>query len=810
MASILGANFLKEITALMGHEIVYLSAMKQLLSALCLRKTGLWLSSFLYIALASGMSAEGPDPQIWPLREKVDLSSGFGDFRNGRFHAGVDLRTGGTVGKRIFSPVDGYISRVKMSYDGYGKGLYLHGNDNHIYVFGHLLGFAPEIDKPVKLEQTKHKRYYIDKEFPADSIPVTKGQLLGWTGQSGVGAPHLHFEKRTADNFPLNPLKFGFSISDVTRPTINQLGFQLTDDKSLFDDGSRKRFIKVKNSQNGKYTIDSILFMHRPFGVLIDCFDNMRVDGMKQAVYSIKLSVDETIIYESIFDTLDFDIGQSVKHEYDYVEAVSDKPTVRTLYHKTGNKFSGSKAMNGSRGIVGMDGSLDPGLHYARISVSDAFGNSSELTFNFVWGMPTSVFALDSTKQTSDSTKLFFFTAAKGYENLKIDSINVQQNNGKLWKSVAFARVQEFEGNKLIIDLTREQFERLAFRLSVFSGHGCVIHEPLFSGLLPFGQKRVVVSHWIEDEGMVIHAESNALTALEANAYLYYQDSLLGRIPCDRMYHMSSYFFYVPPRLEYDRIDKIQVKLSADTIATPPFTVDSLSIVCLGYKEMQMVRLDSVFTITFKKDDVFEPRFVSFRKSAIVSRGVLNLNSDHYEIFPEVFATQANFALDLTFPDTNAFTHLSGLCWLDKGKDKWTWLPGNTYDTGYLHASSGGGGSFTAVFDYDKPAIQWLNIVPGRYLDNLQPKIEFRINEELSGIADDRNIEILLNKQWMIPEYDSEKKVCSFQPLEPLPIGEQHLAVVITDRAGNKTEEYIRFNVQAPKPNASKSRGVRK
>ena len=45
--------------------------------------------------------------EMWPLKREIDLSSGFGDFRQKRFHAGLDIRTGGKIGAELFSPVDG-------------------------------------------------------------------------------------------------------------------------------------------------------------------------------------------------------------------------------------------------------------------------------------------------------------------------------------------------------------------------------------------------------------------------------------------------------------------------------------------------------------------------------------------------------------------------------------------------------------------------------------------------------------------------------------------------------------------------------
>ncbi|MCH7879578.1 MAG: hypothetical protein IH914_09735, partial [candidate division Zixibacteria bacterium] len=70
---------------------------------------------------------------IWPLPSRTDFSSGFGDFRPGRFHYGIDLRTGGKP-LAVVAPVSGYISQARVSYFGYGKGLYLHGDNGYTYV----------------------------------------------------------------------------------------------------------------------------------------------------------------------------------------------------------------------------------------------------------------------------------------------------------------------------------------------------------------------------------------------------------------------------------------------------------------------------------------------------------------------------------------------------------------------------------------------------------------------------------------------------------------------------------------------------
>ena len=203
------------------------------------------LSTLGAAILVLAISIAFADSTLWPLGQNPDLSSGFGDFREGRFHAGVDIRTGGRVGRRLSSPIDGYVYRLKMSYRGSGKALYIMGDDGYLYVFYHLSGFNDEIDQIVTQAQIAAHSYHIDIHLPRDSIRVNRGTYLAKSGQTGAGAPHLHFEKRTADNRPVNPLAHGYQLSDTVQPTINLIGFEMTDDESLFDGGDRRILSKA-------------------------------------------------------------------------------------------------------------------------------------------------------------------------------------------------------------------------------------------------------------------------------------------------------------------------------------------------------------------------------------------------------------------------------------------------------------------------------------------------------------------------------------------------------------------------------------
>ncbi|MCK4701634.1 MAG: M23 family peptidase, partial [Bacteroidales bacterium] len=44
-----------------------------------------------------------------PVNYPIKLSANFGELREGHFHSGIDIKTGGVTGKSIYAVADGYI-----------------------------------------------------------------------------------------------------------------------------------------------------------------------------------------------------------------------------------------------------------------------------------------------------------------------------------------------------------------------------------------------------------------------------------------------------------------------------------------------------------------------------------------------------------------------------------------------------------------------------------------------------------------------------------------------------------------------------
>lgn len=738
----------------------------------------------------------------WPLKGEIDFSSGFGDFRRSRFHAGLDLRTGGVTGQPVFAPTDGWVSRIKMSYTGYGKGLYFTGDDRSVYVFGHLSGFPDLLDARVKHDQYAQKRYFVDLTFPDDSLRVKAGDLLAYSGQTGVGAPHLHFERRSPDNRPVNPLTHGFKISDKVKPTFTRIGIQLTDDHSLLADGTRRAFYDLR-ARKGVFGISHCPYFDRPFGILIDGFDQARSGGMKQAIYRLTLLLDDRSVFDIVLDTLDFAEGKAADFVYDYVSAVDGEPRVRRLFHQTGDPFTGVTTDSLTRGIIGLT-PLTIGRHQVRIIGTDVSGNSAETRFEFLWGPPENLYRLDSTIHVNDSTRHFRFSPTVDLTPLRIDSVLVYVNDRELWGRPKTAWVRPQKDGRLMVEVRGRMIERVVMRLEIFPRGGGHFGDIIFCGIRPLGQQKFNVEHQILDDGLLVRTRHIRPIAGNSHLELYHKDSLLGSVPISRFVGASHHAFFVRPKPEYRFVDRLLVRMSPDTSESVG-REERVRLHVAGLNDTTSLAVDSLMTVRIARESLYEPRFFELTMERVVTKGALKMNSDAYKLRPEEFASRQPMHLSYRIPIPNDGNPLSGICRLDDSGKSWIWLGGMGSDS-LLHGSSTQGGTFGAVFDYDPPVISDLNVTDGKLVKDSLPAIRFSLRDNLSGIEDDRNILIKIDGQWVIPEYDPESGICRTEPAKPLGLGEHHLSIEVTDRVGNQAKRYLKFRVPGAQKTAPKKK----
>jgi hypothetical protein len=163
-----------------------------------------------------------------PLAGPLDVAGGFCEYRHGHFHAGFDLGTERRVGRPVLAPLSGTIERVRASGVGYGRSLYLRADDGRLLVFGHLDGYSGAVAAYVRAAQDSSSAYEQDLWPQAGRFRFRAGETIAWSGESGAGGPHLHFEIRRGD-MAYHPGRAGLVVPDTAPPTLTDLTLEPLD-----------------------------------------------------------------------------------------------------------------------------------------------------------------------------------------------------------------------------------------------------------------------------------------------------------------------------------------------------------------------------------------------------------------------------------------------------------------------------------------------------------------------------------------------------------------------------------------------------
>ncbi len=341
------------------------------------------LAAFVGVGLLAALAA--PADYDWPLDAPRTLTSSFGEPRRTHIHAGIDLGTGGRTGIACRAVGDGWVARLRMSPFGFGKALYVQLDDGPLVVYAHLDGFAAPMAERAWREQVQRGRYTFDVQLPAQEIRVQRGQIVAWSGDTGVGYPHLHFEVRDGD-VATNPQNRGFAVDDAVPPTLQAVEILPLDAQAHVEGGSEPVVLEAPPVRP--------LRAAGRLGFAVRAFDRA-APGHQQVPYRYEVRVDGRPLFRAVHERFDYADNHQIVLDYDQEELWRHDRRYFLLFARASSRLPGREAAAAAgRGQViagipeaaGLDDPslLAPGAHEVEVEVADVAGQSRQMRFSFL------------------------------------------------------------------------------------------------------------------------------------------------------------------------------------------------------------------------------------------------------------------------------------------------------------------------------------------------------------------------------------------------------------------------------------------
>ena len=256
-----------------------------------------------------------------PLDIPLQLSGNFGEMRPNHFHSGFDFKTQQKEGFKVYAAADGYVSRIKIAENGYGKAIYITHPNGFTSVYGHLQSGFGEVEKLIRRKQYEAKSYEIDVTLLPSELTIKKGQVIAISvNTGGSDGPHLHFEIRdTQSEKIINPLYFGFDavITDSKRPILNNLLVYPLGQNSVVNQSKRPVAVSISQQDDGSYIAEKVVASGKiGFGITTIDYDD--VSWNANGIFRVSTFLNGKKDFGYQFDTFAFDETRYVNALIDY------------------------------------------------------------------------------------------------------------------------------------------------------------------------------------------------------------------------------------------------------------------------------------------------------------------------------------------------------------------------------------------------------------------------------------------------------------------------------------------------------------
>jgi hypothetical protein len=694
------------------------------------------MKRFFFAVLLIGLGQATAQEYIWPTDAGRLLTSTFAESRASRFHAGIDVKTWGQVGYKVFAVRSGYISRIQVSPFGYGRVLYETLDTGETVVYAHLQRFNGRLADYVEREQEKRGRYSVILYPDKNLFPVQKGELIAFTGESGVGYPHLHFEMRDKANRPINPLSKGYELTDRIPPTIQRIALTPLTAHSRVAGDLQPLLLKPQRQAPGNYRITETVTVQGLIGFGVEAFDQMEGTANEFGTYRNRLFIDDREIFSACYERFSYEVNGQADLDRDYRLLTRDKSLFYKLFRDTGNTLPFYNSEEPYAGVIEFDSpapqtgwwgalsrmlglawqrpagvmAMPPGKHEFRIELADYWGNISRVSGEVITGTAAAHSGNGAATATADTAT--YRARTQFYDDFV--RIEFQFNSEP-------AGALELEGRTSLLATERARLERI-------------------------GSRRYIA-------GWPLNSGVNGPLQL-----LLFQVKQDDRRP-------------LPP------------------LELPYTTVSMGSDKLLEYA-------DGDLKLQFDSGSCYRTMFVRWTRNRLSSQNGLPVVSDRFTVEPADVPLAEPVRISLRCPRADSSMGL-GVYRESSKTGTWQFLDLDMESQpGFITAQTGSLGSFAILQDKRAPLILAMQPVDDAHISDRTPLLKATFKDELSGMGQEDQLRLLLDGRKVIAEYDPEDESLLFQIKKPLAVGRHTVECSVRDRSGNPASRAHTFWVK--------------
>ncbi len=320
-----------------------------------------------------------PETKIfkWPLKISNGYSSSFQEFRSGHFHGGIDIRTFQKTGYSVHAVRAGYIYKIRYVRRGSGKGIYIKHRNGLTSIYFHLSYFNEKIKRIIGRLQKIRKKKYIGNYILQKPIYVTQGELIGYSGETGSGFPHLHLEIRDKENAHINPFPLlNFPKKDNRIPVLKKLLVRSINNSSINGRVGEFSYRFVKEN-NRNYKIPDRIYINGEYELVLNTFD-ISDSGKYVAPSKLELFLNGEKVYNIEFTRFTYGDNNQLGFVYDMFFS-SSSSYFYNLFNQTGFVMS-----KDSRTAIDIFKLTKIGINNFKIKVYDNFNNSVSGRFSIL------------------------------------------------------------------------------------------------------------------------------------------------------------------------------------------------------------------------------------------------------------------------------------------------------------------------------------------------------------------------------------------------------------------------------------------